>query len=214
MTERHARILARLAELGVALAERVCEDALAAEDPEQRARLAKAFHSVSRSVRQNLALEARLVREQARAEDEASRARARALALGQDAADDDDPAEDLSEHYDAERIARRKDEARRAVQRLIWSERESELPDQDYLTDLLDQRLDLYACSPTYGLDPLDEHIAELCGALGLRPEAARRDWRDLPDPEFEYEDTGHSNEVAITCADQGATEIDWRSSG
>ncbi|TAJ72556.1 MAG: hypothetical protein EPO51_02160, partial [Phenylobacterium sp.] len=65
MAERHARVLARLTELGLALAERTFEEAEAAETPEQRVALVKAFHTISRSVRQTVALEARLARQQA-----------------------------------------------------------------------------------------------------------------------------------------------------
>lgn len=71
MSARHGAVLARLTELGLALAERVQAQAMAAEGPEDLDRMSQAFHSVSRSVRMSLALEAKL----ARAERDEQRAR-------------------------------------------------------------------------------------------------------------------------------------------
>lgn len=63
MVERQGRMLAELSELGMSLARRTHGRAMAAEDPDKAERLALAFHRLSRSVRQTLALEARLERE-------------------------------------------------------------------------------------------------------------------------------------------------------
>lgn len=71
MSARHSAVLARLTELGLALAERVQAQAMAAEGPEDLDRMSQAFHRVSRSVRMSLALEAKL----ARAERDEQRAR-------------------------------------------------------------------------------------------------------------------------------------------
>src|SRR5690606_37670309 len=71
MTERHARILGRLAEIGMALVEDLASAALAAEAPAEKATLASACHKLSRSVRQSLALEARFTRDAERARHEA-----------------------------------------------------------------------------------------------------------------------------------------------
>src|SRR5205085_9794530 len=62
MQTRHAAILGRLAELGMDLAEQLHADACAAETPAERGQIAATFHRISRSVRQTLALEARLLR--------------------------------------------------------------------------------------------------------------------------------------------------------
>src|SRR5688572_17316815 len=70
MADRHGRILARLGELGLSLAEDLHRDAAAAETPEARALSAVAFHRIGRGLRQTLALEARLVREARQAERE------------------------------------------------------------------------------------------------------------------------------------------------
>lgn len=73
MVERQGRMLAELSELGMALTRRTHERAMAAEDPDKAERLALAFHRLSRSVRQTLALEARLEREARRDAVEAER---------------------------------------------------------------------------------------------------------------------------------------------
>jgi hypothetical protein len=52
MAERHGRMLKRLGEMGMALAEETYEAALAAKDPQERERLKASFHRLSRSVRQ------------------------------------------------------------------------------------------------------------------------------------------------------------------
>ena len=56
--EKHARILGEFADFGLNLVRKLHDQARAAETSEETASLAKAFHSVSRSVRQTLALEA------------------------------------------------------------------------------------------------------------------------------------------------------------
>jgi hypothetical protein len=76
MAERHGRMLGRLSELGMSLAEGMhaqVATAMEAGDPKAVAELTLTFHRVSRSVRQSIALEAKLVRDAARAEREAPR---------------------------------------------------------------------------------------------------------------------------------------------
>ena len=105
MTERHARILGRLAEIGMALVEDLAGAALAAEAASEKAALASACHRLSRSVRQSLALEARFTRDAARARHEADQ-QAQAGA--------------------AQAPARRRAEAKARLDRLIWTEAEDE----------------------------------------------------------------------------------------
>ena len=102
---RHARTLGQLAELGLALAADLQRRALAAEDDAAAAKLADSFHKVGRSLRQTLALEAKLVREQAADAREAAAQDARTR---------------------PERIRQRQREVRRQVERLIWDEVEDE----------------------------------------------------------------------------------------
>ena len=109
MGERHGRMLARLAEWGMSLAERLHDQALAAETPAEAAEAALAFQRVSRSVRQSLALEARLARD-AHLREAADRAQT-----------------------DQKREQRRREVYRAAVS-LVWNEvdpSEDEFPDWD-----------------------------------------------------------------------------------
>lgn len=110
MTERHARMLGRLAELGMAVAEDMAARALAAETPEQAASLSAGFHRISRSVRQSLALEARLFRDARRQRDAAETA-ARAEAAAS------------ATRTRAANLA----EVRARVERLVWTEAGDEL---------------------------------------------------------------------------------------
>src|SRR5438445_2193857 len=104
MSERHAAVLARLADAGERLAIKHAERALAADDPAVEASATAAFHRAARSVRQCLALEAKLVRDAQRAEREDR---------GQ------------FERETAARRGRRRLHVRAAVGRLIWTEAEN-----------------------------------------------------------------------------------------
>jgi len=103
MTERHARILAELSELGLAFARDARTDAEAAETPEQRAQQALVFQRVSRSVRQTLALEAKLVRDAQKADRETADAEAR---------------------RDKDEVRVRRQRLETAVEALVWRETE------------------------------------------------------------------------------------------
>ncbi|MDP3175075.1 MAG: hypothetical protein Q8M88_11645 [Phenylobacterium sp.] len=60
MRERHGRVLAELAEVGMAMVRRLSEAMLRTQDVRTEAQIGLAFHRVSRAVRQTLALEFRL----------------------------------------------------------------------------------------------------------------------------------------------------------
>ncbi|WP_296596184.1 hypothetical protein [Phenylobacterium sp.] len=185
MAERHARTLARLAELGLALAEQTFADADAAATPAERNDAVKAFHTVSRSVRQCVALEARLVRQQALDAREAARAKA---------------GEPPRKPGGVE-ISRRVSAVRGAVTRVIWHEAEDD-DTAAWLEDALNEDLATACLRDDFCAETLDDHIANLCQALGL-PEAAARRWRDLPDaqapdrPEWDDDPPGATNAAA-----------------
>jgi hypothetical protein len=145
MAERHQAVLTELSALGLDLARVLHERALAAETPEETAALAGAFHRISRSVRQTLALEARLKRDLKRQ-------------------DRDDLAE--TERQQTSLIRTRKAQVRAAVERLVWTEAE---PDEaeDLLSDL-DERLAEEALYPGFACDPVEAHIERLTTDLGL----------------------------------------------
>lgn len=151
MAERHGRMLARYAELSLSLAEDVHAAAVAAEDPDQKARLANGFHKLGRAMRQSIALEARFVRDRDRDQ--------RAASL--DAADAARVA-----------VARRQDQVRAAVERQIYCEVEPcDAP--AWLADL-NERLEEEALYDGTDHEPVEAHIARLAADLGLTGEAVR----------------------------------------
>lgn len=103
--ERQSAMLDELAELGLALARDLQRRALQAEAPQEAASLADAFHRVARSVRQSLALQARLARE-----------------VRQDVADEQVEADR------ERRVAahRRKKVLAEALERIVWTECEAD----------------------------------------------------------------------------------------
>jgi len=151
-------MLAELAEMDLSLARKLHAAAMAAEDPADVAGLARAYQKTARSLRQTLALKARIKRDLARETrgepslEEAARVEARARTV------------------------------RRAITRVIFTETEGEAA--DWLCSLLEERIDLRV-RQTAGVDitTLDEMVAEVCEDLNLPAETAER-WRELPDPE------------------------------
>lgn len=177
IAERHARILARLSELGLELAEQAAADARAGETPQARAEAIRAFHSVSRSVRQTVVLEARLTARRELVEREA-RAVARELAFFDTPAGGRGPG---AEPFSLALAVRRQEITRAAVQRVILAEDERE-DWREKLFGLLEERLAYDADSPLFHKECLDTQIAVICDQLGLSSEAAYN-WRDLPGP-------------------------------
>ena len=154
MSHRHAAHLAELAELGMALARDLQQQALAADTPDEKAGLAQAFHSIARTVRQSMALEARLAREARRETVEAESRATRAEAAS---------------------VAARKAEVRARVRGLVWDE--AEASDCAALIDDLDDRLSDAEHLPGFTDEEIDAHVQRLRGELGLTPgvPAARR---------------------------------------
>ena len=149
IVERSDLILDELARLGLTLARDLHARAAETKDPDQAARLAMAFHHVSRSVRQSLALQARLQRDRSRAVGEADDQAARRAAAP---------------------VRARKAQVRAAVQRLAWTER----PDWNLFAtrQKLDLILDAEAGDDGFLDTPLDALIARIAKALKLPPRA------------------------------------------
>ena len=148
MAERHGRLLGRIAELATSLAEQLHADAMAAAEPEGRARSAAAFHRIARSVRQTVALEARLLRER------------RGLRR-EDAAE--------VQRRDDARVSARKAQVRAGVVRLIWSEHEKD--EAEELEGEVDERLDEQAVlDDDFWEAPIEVLVARLAAELGLTP--------------------------------------------
>jgi hypothetical protein len=149
MMERRARILGRFAELAASLAEHLHDEVLAAETAQDKRDLTLAFHRITRSGRQTLALEAKLDRDR-KLEAVADLARVEAIAR--------------------EPTLRRKQQISAGIERLIWSEAEHDegVRLTCELSDLMEEE-DLH---DLYADGPVEDHIRRLCIAIGLaRPE-------------------------------------------
>jgi len=150
-------MLARLAACDLSAAERVHSRLMAAEEASDIAELGRTYQRIARSLRQTLALKAKLKREREASAKDAPPVKPSGVA-----------------------VARRIRDLRQAVTRIIWSEVErDETPDyEEALEELITDELRL----DSFIAEPLDDHVARVCLALDLSPEAAER-WRDLPDP-------------------------------
>jgi len=146
MTERHGRMLVELADLGMALARDLHGRALAAED-EAACDLSLAFQRVSRSLRQTLALEARLERERRQGVRDAA---------------------DLAARETLERVQQRRRQVRTALAPLIWDEAEGE--EAEALFEDLEARLMAGGEDDGFADLPLDACIARIRADLGLAP--------------------------------------------
>jgi hypothetical protein len=145
ITERRRRILAELSELGLASARDLHQRQLAAETAKDAALLANSLHRISRSLRQTLALEAKLDRDAKR-----------------------DILEDRKEarREAARRVAQRRQRVEATVERLIWTEYED--AEAGVLVDDLDMLLDEAELTDGFCADPIEVHIARICKDLGL----------------------------------------------
>lgn len=154
----------------MALARKVHAAAMAAEDPETTADLARAYQRVARSVRQTLALKGKLEAERNRP---AGQARDAALAA-------------TLRSVLAQRT--RRQALHEAVERVIRHEMERADYDTPDLAAWVDRRMSEAAEMINEGADDdedfaahdLDTQVRMVCAAVGLAPEAADR-WRTLP---------------------------------
>ena len=149
--ERQDRILAELSELGLTLARGLHAKALAAETAEEAQALGLAFHRISRSVRQTIALEAKLDRERRR--------------------QDHDDRRD-AEQRDEAKARQRKAQVRSAVERAIWAEAEGD--EAELLICELDDRLGDDALAEGFLDAPIETLIARIQGELGLAASGLR----------------------------------------
>lgn len=147
MAERHARAFAELSELGMALARDLQARALAAADDDTAQALGRAFHAVARTVRQTMALEARLARDAVR--------HAREAAEAAEIAGRDRPA----------RSEKRRAEIREVLVRHIWTEAENEDIGLE-LTWAMDEMLKDAMVSTTFLDRPLEVWIEKIRGEI------------------------------------------------
>jgi len=156
--DRHGRTLAELAGMGLEIARDLRERALAAETPEEATQLARAFHTVSRGIRQSLALELKVARFRAElAREEHAAAEAQAAAR--------EPA-----------VGRRREEIGREVERLIYTEYEGyeHAPWEDPRANRLQWKLSDWMAAasarPDFTTADLDTQILAACEAVGVDP--------------------------------------------
>lgn len=148
-SERHARVLGRLAELGLAAAEDLQGRLAAARDAAEAERLAMAFHRVSRCVRLTLALESKLARERCEI-DKAERGAA------------------------SVRTEARRKQVRAVLVREIW--RECERETAEGLTAALDVRLKVETLFEGFLDGPVETVIDRLREELGLKDVGSAND--------------------------------------
>ena len=177
-------VLREIAAMDLALARRHFAAAMAEDDPQISAELGRAYQRVARSLRQSIALRARL------AQDAENHRIAHTPIFGVDpvldafrrtapqqpAAPPPPPAEDA-------RVRTRKIQLRCALQSTIWSEREAGELDRAAaarLRDRVDEHLWRLRHPADFADRPLDAHVADLCEDLGLTYDPH---WPDRPAP-------------------------------
>lgn len=175
-TERHASILAELAEIGMVMARGLRDEVETAEAPEVRARAVAAFPRIARAVRQTVALEARVRRDAAR-DQVAEEGRVRT---------------EIEAH-----VRRRKAQVRVWMQRAICNE----TPGDDDTTRMrledLHDRLDQDILDDDFAILPFEAVIADLHRKLGLSPPTFGADDPDDDEDEDEDEDDEGSDDPA-----------------
>jgi hypothetical protein len=157
-------MLARLAACDLSAAERVHGRLMAAEAASEVAELGRTYQRLARSLRQTLALKAKLKREREVAAKDALK----------------DAPKDAPTPPGGVAVARRLREVREAVTRVIWNEAERE--DAAFYEEALDDLVAEEMLRDSFCAETLDDHVARICLELGLSPEGAER-WRGLADP-------------------------------
>jgi hypothetical protein len=162
MTEAQEQALGIFADAVLKLALHIQQQALDAEDLDQKVRAAGAVHRLGRGLRQTVALQAKLARD----------ARTEAAKFQPEA----EPPEELAP-LDPQTVAvrRRRDWLTRGVERCVWNEydREDEAAEftgDSLLEDFHERLADITADPEAFlGRDP-DTLMVELCKELGLTP--------------------------------------------
>ena len=149
MAERHGRVLAEVADLCLTAAREAHARLLETAEPDAFAGVASALHKLTRSVRQSVALEAKLVQDATR-EARAAETAARAAA-------------------EAEREAsteRRKDLLNLAVEWAVW--RETDGLDAERRLAVLGDAVDQLALCDDFLSRDARQQVADLCRELGV----------------------------------------------
>ncbi|MBU1374376.1 MAG: hypothetical protein KKE02_21890 [Alphaproteobacteria bacterium] len=171
--EQADAMLARVASLNLQAAEHVHACLLDTTQPDQLAQLSRAATQLSRSMRQTLALLARLQADRAKAAREAAR---HETWLKSRAEPDPDPA-DL---FQAEHI----DDVQTGVVRVIARVADGDRDRETALVHRFDRELDDWWDEPDFLDYDVDAVVRHACRVLDLPADVAAR-WRDLPDPDW-----------------------------
>lgn len=175
-TSRAEALLDRLAELDMAWVEKVHAHAMAASETDEINSLGRTYQRAARSLRQTLACRAKLAHD------------AQAMALK---AKSHDPGQrrtfgaDLEAHHEDLRVEKRITDLQDAVGRVIVASTGAEPIAAHEAFDRFDREMDDWEIDELFGLEDLDDHIAEVCKALDL-PEDLASTWRSLPKVVFQ----------------------------
>ena len=177
--DRDAEMLAELAEMDLSAAKHVHTQLIAATVTAEVADLSLAYQRASRTLRQTLALKAKLAR---------------------DAAYHTVPARPTSP-WDAQvrtmqgfSIDDRMLELQNAVDRVLHAEFPDDEPRREALITRLDRELDDWTEKPDFTVAALDSQVLRACRSLGLSEDLAIL-WRKLPEPPMSDDDEDDNEE-------------------
>ncbi|MFC3070085.1 hypothetical protein [Phenylobacterium soli] len=159
MADRHREALQELTRMGLELARDLHEAALSAATLEDKDRAAAAFHRISRSVRQSMALESRFEREAQRKAIEAERAASAARVTT---------------------LVHRQAEAVSAIERLVWTEYEGAEPES--LFTEIGERLEHDDYQQALLTQPTDLIVRRLAEEFGIPVPPLRGRWPEGPE--------------------------------
>jgi len=170
MTQAQEQALGIFADAVLKLALDIQQRAMEAEDLDQKVRAAGAMHRLGRSLRQTIALQAKLARD---ARNEAAKARLDRQTDGADHVQGDQ--ERAAADPRAVAVRRRRDWLTRGVERCVWNEYDGQDETEEFtgsslLEDFSERLSDIMADPDAFlALDP-DALLLELCKELGLKP--------------------------------------------
>lgn len=215
--DRAQVLLAELAELDMALARKVHAAAMAAEEPQALADLARGYQRLARSARQTLALAAKLDLDRAKHERGVQSMNLHeavhyyGLRPGQLPPSPITSAPDPA-GPDAAARKQRASDLHTALTRVAWDEAERpeggrDLAGFDGNLDLIDQLVSDQSLAESFCDEPLDGHVRRLGRILSLPARALAR-WRELPDAPPNAMSSAMSSAVPVL------PDAPWRHSG
>lgn len=186
--ERDAQMLARLAELDLSAAEHVHRRLVATEDTHEIDVLGRTYQRMSRSLRQTLALKAKLAKDQRLATSPFLQKQMTEASLKGFRTDD--------------RILEIQD----AAERMAEAAFPGDALGRETLLDRFDRELDDWACEDDFTDADLDDQVRRACRIMGLSEDLAGN-WRSLPRPDypFETDDDESADTPAPTAAGPSA---------